>query len=88
MNEIRNEYISGPSQAGQFVEQVQETNLKLFRHVQRRDSVFAGQRMLHMKLHYHTERKQEDHKKRHAKSARDKVRRRQMICCGEPSGTI
>lgn len=62
MNEIRNEYIRWPSQAGQFVEQVRE-KLKLFRRVQRRDSVFTGQRMLHMKLHYHTEEKQEDHKK-------------------------
>lgn len=46
MDMIRNEYIRRTARARRFGDNVRETRLRWFRHVQRRDSEYIGRRML------------------------------------------
>ena len=50
MDRIRNEYIRGTAQVGQFGDKAKEAKLRWFRHVRRRDAGYIGRRMLKMEL--------------------------------------
>ncbi|KAI5624851.1 hypothetical protein C0J50_15657, partial [Silurus asotus] len=48
MDRIRNEFIRGTAHVGRFGDKVREKRLRWFGHVQRRDMVYIGRRMLRM----------------------------------------
>ena len=50
MDKIRNEYIRGTAQVGQFGEKTREARLRWYGHVLRKDDGYIGRRVLRMKL--------------------------------------
>ncbi|PME06485.1 hypothetical protein A8A06_13560 [Escherichia coli] len=96
MDRIRNEYIRGTAHVEKFGDKVREARLRWFGHVQRRDSGYIGQRMLKMELPGRRRRGRpqrrfmdvvkEDMQRVGVREedARDRVRWRQMIRCGDP----
>ena len=50
MDKIRNEYIRGTAQVGQFGEKTREARLRWYGHVRRKDDGYIGRRMLRMEL--------------------------------------
>ena len=50
MDRMRNDVIRGAIQTGRFGEKARKARLRLFGHVQRRDSGYIGRRMLEMEL--------------------------------------
>lgn len=79
---IITEFIRGTAQVEQFGGKVREAVLGWFGHVHRRGSGCTRQRMLEMEL---TSKRKKNNQGRHAEEdAKDKVTRRQMICCGNP----
>ena len=50
MDRIRNEFIRGTAQVGQFRDKMRKARLRWFGHVQRRDAGYIRRRMLRMEL--------------------------------------
>ena len=50
MDKIRNEYIRGTAQVGQFGEKTREARLRWYGHLRRKDDGYIGRRMLRMEL--------------------------------------
>ena len=50
MDNIRNEYISGTAEVGQFGEKIREARLRWYGHLRRKDDGYIGRRMLMMEL--------------------------------------
>lgn len=50
MNRIRNGYIRGSGQVGQFGDKAREVRLCWFGHMQRKDAGYIGRRMLRIEL--------------------------------------
>ena len=96
MDRIRNEHVRGTAHVRRFGDKVREARLRWFGHVQRRDSEYIGNRMLRLELpgkrpRGRPKRRFMDVVKEDMKvvgvreeDAKDRVRWRQMIRCGDP----
>ena len=96
VDRIRNEYIRGTAHVRKLGEKVREARLRWFGHVLRRDIDYIGQRMLKMELP--GRRRRGRPKRRYLDTVRedmravglteedagDRVRWKQMFCCGDP----